>query len=139
MDELQNCCRISGPAELQLIDSVLDDFAQLCERVGEVPDEERDLFSLAVSEILTNMIKHGKPSDYSGIRIHACLCVEWDRLTGMLSDTAQEVALALDNVHMPDPASESGRGLAISAMLLDGLQHTEEAGNHWSFWRSLNR
>ncbi|WP_258934545.1 ATP-binding protein [Nesterenkonia pannonica] len=103
---------------------------------GEVSDDERDQFSLAVSELLTNMITHGETDDASGVRINACLCVRPDRLTGTLSDTAQEAEVVLDGVRMPDPMAESGRGLAISTMILDSLEHTTDTGNVWSFWRS---
>lgn len=136
--ESQNCVEVMGPAELQMVEKVLDAFDRLCESTGRVAEEDQMQFALAVSEILTNMITYGQStSGADPVSIHAEICVNDHEMCASLRDTAEPVHVALDDLSLPDDLlDESGRGLAISAMVLDRLERQTDSGNVWTLQRS---
>ncbi|NDK30474.1 ATP-binding protein [Nesterenkonia haasae] len=135
--DAQKCCEIDGSAELGIVEEVLDAFDQLCEGSGGVADEDQMQFALAVSEILTNMITHGRAHPGAAeIAIHAKICVDPHQLQAFLRDTAEPINVALDNLSLPDDVlEESGRGLVISTMVLDRLERQTDSGNVWTLQR----
>lgn len=136
--ENQHCCAVGGVAELKIVEEVLDEFEHLCSRLGGVSAEDKLQFSLAVSEILTNMITHSQPSIGSHqMIINAELCVHPHCLQATLRDDAQPAQVMLSDLSLPDDLlTESGRGLAISTMVLDRLEHRTDDGNVWTLERT---
>ena len=52
---------------------------------------------------------------------------------------AVRATVDVDDVRLPGPDAESGRGLALAHAVLDGLRHESgPEGNTWTLWRTLN-
>jgi anti-sigma regulatory factor (Ser/Thr protein kinase) len=79
-------------------------------------------FVVAVNEAVTNAIRHGS-SDERGL-IHLSIVVDGDRLTFTVRDRGTFVMPVLDGAE----GSESGRGLALMASLVDEVQLEIEPG-----------
>lgn len=128
--------QVAGPARLALVDRVHDALEKLWEQAREVPVDDRTLFALAVSEVLTNMVQHSDgPCEVS---VSVELRATDDDLTAILVDTAPPAAIDWHGVAMPDTDSESGRGLALARAALDEFTHTfDEGGNRWLLRRRL--
>lgn len=128
----------NAAADLHLVDQTLDEVARLCAQVGDVEDEERLQFSLGVSEVLTNMVKHGMPGGgRDSMTLWVELVVDRHRLFAQLRDDAEPLTdpHILDQAALPGELAESGRGLAIASMVLHGVQHHVQDGNVWTLWR----
>lgn len=130
--------RLDGPARLALVDSALDALDAAWANAADVPDEDRTLFTLAVSEVATNMVQHSDGPTEVTVRIDIRLSS--DALTATLVDTAPPASIDWHGVAMPDADSESGRGLALARAVLDEFTHTyDDTGNTWRLLRRLAR
>lgn len=121
--------RIHAPADLALVDAVHDALEELWREVPDVSDDDRLLFGLAVSEVVTNVVEHA-PGD-APPTVVVELSVDHHRLLAVLSDDAEPALIRLDEVHMPAEDAESGRGLALALAALDELRHETGEGNTW--------
>lgn len=121
--------RIQGPADLALIDAVNDALEELWSEVPGVSEEDRLLFGLAVSEVVTNVVEHAAGDATPTVVVE--LSIERDRLLAVLSDDADPALIRLGDVRMPDVDAESGRGLALALAALDELRHEAGEGNTW--------
>lgn len=129
---------LAGPAFVEL---VLDALDTLWETSPHVSPEDRTLFTLAVSEVSTNIATHadapGEPD--VGITVEVDIEVGADDLVATFVDTADPARIDWDAVTMPDVDSESGRGLALSNAVLDDFEHSGDAsGNTWVLRRRLS-
>lgn len=124
---------LTGPAELGFVEEVLDTLEDLYSSTGDVLDEDQTFFSLAVSEIATNIVSHGEAG--VDITVTADLTIDSEALSADFEDNADPVELSLDTAELPDEFSESGRGLAIAKMALDHLSHEVEDGHTWHLIR----
>lgn len=132
-DEIRTI-RIDGAADLAFVDGLLDELDRLWAAVPRVPEEDRLLFGLAVSEIATNIVEHSPP----GTRIDALVSAAPSALSAELRDTAAPAHIDLAGAAMPGADAESGRGLALSRTVLDELEHTgSDAGNAWRMVRII--
>jgi len=128
--------RIEGAATLDLVDDVLDALDALWADAPFVPDQDRTLFTLAVSEVATNMVQHTENPD--SVMLTIDIHVARDGLEATLTDTAPPAEIDWNGVEMPAPDSESGRGLALSTAALDELRHyADQRGNTWRLRRRL--
>ncbi|WP_405373014.1 MULTISPECIES: ATP-binding protein [unclassified Microbacterium] len=125
--------RVEDTAELGLVDTVHDAVERLWVAVPEVSDDDRMLFALAVSELVTNMVEHAQGMSPPHVSVH--LSVDESALTAVLADDADPALIRLDDVHMPDADAESGRGLALALAALDELAHEPGEGNVWRLRR----
>ncbi|MEV5043081.1 ATP-binding protein [Microbacterium sp. LMI1x-1-1.1] len=121
--------RIHAPADLALVDAVHDALEELWREVPDVSDDDRLLFGLAVSEVVTNVVEHAPGDEPATVVVE--LSVDHDRLLAVLSDDAEPALIRLDEVHMPAEDAESGRGLALALAALDELRHETGEGNTW--------
>lgn len=134
MDTDAVVAQVEGPASPALVEEVLDALDGLWSRAPEVSAEDRTLFTLAVSEVVTNMVQHGRPA--GEFRVQVELRITPEALAAMLSDTAEPISLELAGAEMPDADEESGRGLALARTVLDDFTHTAGAdGNTWMLSR----
>ena len=116
---------VDGPAELAFVDRVLDAVQSLGTELQSGFEQDRTLFMLAVSEITTNIVMHNEGE--------ASVRVELDASPQELRD------VDIDDVRLPGPDAESGRGLALAHAVLDGLRHESgPEGNTWTLWRTLH-
>lgn len=137
MDAETHAVHIDGPARLELVDHVLDALDGLWSDAPHVTDQDRTLFTLAVSEVATNMVQH--TADPDGVALTVDISVSPDDLLATLTDTAPPAEIDWDGVAMPDADSEGGRGLALSTAALDELRHYSDArGNTWRLRRRLS-
>lgn len=131
--------RVIGPAAPALIDEVLDALDALWAESPQVTAEDRTLFTLAVSEVVTNIVQHADAFADAEISVDVALRVTADALLATIVDTAHPASIDWESVSMPDQDSESGRGLAIATAALDDFEHTGGgAGNTWVLRRRLS-
>lgn len=127
---------LGGPARLALVDAVLDALDAAWTDAPGVPDEDRTLFTLAVSEVVTNMVQHGEGP--TAVTVRAEIRLGSGVLTATLIDTAPPASIDWHGISMPDENSESGRGLALSQSVLDEFTHTfDDTGNTWRLTRRI--
>ncbi|RWZ53134.1 ATP-binding protein [Labedella phragmitis] len=97
---------------------------------GVVPTD-RMAFETAVIELASNVIQHA--DDGGGVTWHLTVTCSPESLTATLYDGGVSADLSLHDRSLPDPLSESGRGLAFVQMLVDTLDYrNSERGNEWS-------
>ena len=128
--------RVSGPAEPALIDRVLDAVDDLWTAVPHVPEQDRTLFAVALSEIVTNIVQHGARD--RPVRVDAVITAGSEELTATVVDDGPPVRLDRQGTDMPGAEEESGRGLALVRTVLDGFEHRRDSrGNVWVLRRRL--
>ncbi|MBT2483838.1 MULTISPECIES: ATP-binding protein [unclassified Microbacterium] len=126
---------IDGPAGLAMVDRALDQLDLLWARSPEVSAEDRTLFTLAVSEVATNVVQHNGTAP---VTMTVDVRVAGDVLCADITDSAPPASIEWRDVAMPDADSESGRGLALARAALDEFSHTfDEHGNTWTLRRHL--
>ncbi|EXF24982.1 anti-sigma regulatory factor [Nesterenkonia sp. AN1] len=126
---------LTGVAELGFVDQVLDALQNLFTAAGELSLEDRTLFSLAVSEIATNIVTHGRCAGGAEVTVTADMSIDKEALSARFKDDAAPVTIALNEAELPDELAESGRGLAIAKMALDQLSHEVDEGHTWTLVR----
>ncbi|MCH8559153.1 ATP-binding protein [Nesterenkonia sp. LB17] len=126
---------LTGTAELTFVDQVLDALERLCRAADGISEEDRTFFSLAVSEIATNIVTHSGCEGDAEVTVIADLTVDDAALSARFQDDAAPVAVALEEAELPDELAESGRGLAIAKMALDQLSHEVNNGHIWTLVR----
>lgn len=126
---------IDGRAELALVDRVLDELDRLWIRAPGVPAEDRTLFTLALSEVATNIAQHSRGID---VTMSVDVRASDGALHAEVVDSAEPATIDWDGVVMPEQASENGRGLALAQAALDEFSHSATArGNTWGLVRRL--
>lgn len=126
---------LTGKAELNFVDQLLEALDQLIQQASDVSAEDHTLFSLAVSEIATNIVTHGRCPGNAQVTVKADLSVRDDVLFAQFKDDAAPVDVVLEEAKLPDELAESGRGLAIAKMALDRLSHEVDDGHTWTLVR----
>ncbi|MGJ9373776.1 ATP-binding protein [Nesterenkonia sp. CF4.4] len=124
---------LTGSAEPDLVEAVLDTLDGLYRAAENVSDEDQTYFSLAVSEIITNVVTHSE-SD-SNVTVTTNLSVDREALRAQIRDNAEPAHVPLDDAGLPDEMAESGRGLVIAKMALDQFSHELDDGNIWTLAR----
>ncbi|WP_336500322.1 ATP-binding protein [Microbacterium paraoxydans] len=136
MDAESRAFHIDGPAGLALVDRALDELDRLWARAPEVPAQDQVLFSLALSEVTTNIAQHNERAD---VVLSIDVRVTADELRAYVRDTAPPAPIDWDAVSMPGEEAESGRGLALSQAALDEFTHTvTDLGNTWVLVRRVD-
>lgn len=125
---------LTGPANLHFVETLLDELEALYRAAQDVSDEDRTYFSLAVSEIATNIVTYSVSE--SEVAVTADLVVDDVTLSARLGDDAEPVHVRFEDAELPDEMAESGRGLAIATMALDQLSHELDEGNVWKLVRN---
>lgn len=134
----EQAVHIDGPAGLAVVDHILDALDALWLTAAHVPAEDRTLFTLAVSEVATNMVQHVGDVDPAHITLSVDIAVTTSELRAVLTDTAPPASIDWHGVSMPDADSESGRGLALTQAALDEVaHHYDDRGNTWMLRRLL--
>lgn len=124
---------VTGAADLALVDAVHDALESLWVAAPTVADEDRMLFALAVSEVVTNVVEHAEGPTHPTVSVR--LEVDDRALTALMRDDADPALIRLDQVSMPGEDAESGRGLALALAVLDELVHEPGEGNVWRLRR----
>lgn len=130
---------VDGLAEPAFVERVLDAVQSLGTELQSGFEQDRTLFMLAVSEITTNIVMHNEGE--ASVRVE--LDASPQELRAVIRDTAPpaavDVDVDVDDVRLPGPDAESGRGLALAHAVLDGLRHESgPEGNTWTLWRTLH-
>lgn len=120
----------------------LDELHRLLARAGRdhphVPQADLMMFETAVIEIAGNVVEHG--GSPGTVRWAFRLDVTPDLLAAVLWDSGQPFEGDLALTSMPDPLSDSGRGLPLAKATLDELDYSRADGaNHWRMLRRLAR
>ena len=123
-----------GPAEPASLKQVHGLLARLWASDPGVTPLDRMLFSTAVAEVATNIIKHGGP----GVRTDMVLTLRIDstQVEASFADDGVAVESIAPDEPPPDGLSESGRGLEIARASLDEFTY-QRAGesNRWHLVR----
>jgi len=119
------------PAELEALHELVE---QGREAWPSVSAEAFMMLETAVIEIAGNVVEHGRP--VGEVRWTFSLRLRDDVLEGVLTDDGHEYEGDL-STYMPDPLSESGRGIALAQAALDELVYAREDGrNVWTMRRA---
>lgn len=127
---------LKGTAELEFVDEVLTALEGLFASVGDIAEEDRTFFSLAVSEIATNICTHHNMD--RPVAVSAELTVTATALRAQFhddADPADPAVIHLEGATLPEDLAESGRGLAIAKMALDHLSHEVADGHVWTLMK----
>jgi serine/threonine-protein kinase RsbW len=110
----------------------------LRDRVGHAVDETNVmLFESALSEIGANVLTHGRREGPADAPVDYTLRLEGHLAVATFTDRGPPLHNHLTRA-MPDPASESGRGLAIARQVLDELGYEREGEiNKWRLVKRL--
>lgn len=122
-----------APADTEAIDRVHLLFEELAARRPDLADDRRGAFELAVVEVVTNVIQHGVEGTRARVQLE--LGHTDDGLRAVVTDDAEPADVDVSNAIMPDPEDfgESGRGLALIALLVDEFVHEPlPHGNRWT-------
>lgn len=128
-----------APADAEAIERVHALFEELAERRPDVPAERRGAFELAVVEVVTNVVRHG--AEGTCARVELEVGHTETGLRAVVVDDADPVDIDVSAASMPDPEDfgESGRGLALIALLVDGFDHEPlPHGNRWTLTSGLD-
>ncbi|TQK18244.1 serine/threonine-protein kinase RsbW [Microbacterium sp. SLBN-154] len=129
--------RVEGRADDTFLDEVHQVLDLLWSGRPEVDEEDRTLFTLAVSEIATNIVEHARAREEISVSLD--VSIDDTGLRAVFADDAQPALIDLATVSMPGEDAESGRGLALALATLDELEHSGEGGNVWRLTRRLHR
>jgi serine/threonine-protein kinase RsbW len=107
-------------------------------RVGAAVDETNlMLFESALAEIGANVLTHGRKEGPMDAPVEYRLRLEGHLATATFTDRGPPLHNHLTRA-MPDPTSESGRGLAIARQVLDELGYEREGEvNKWRLVKRL--
>lgn len=126
--------QLSVPAVPASLGAIHDLVEQVWSGTAGVTAADRLRFETAVVEVAGNIIEHATPAG-GAAEVTLSLAVGTDRasIRGVFVDDGQEADVDLDEVRMPDPGAEAGRGLALVVSLCDRV-HYERAGstNRWT-------
>jgi serine/threonine-protein kinase RsbW len=129
-------------ATLTLIDDALDTLhdsvQKLRERAGgAVDDTNVMLFESALAEIGANVLTHGRHEGRDDAPVEFRLRLEGHMALATFTHRGPPMHHQLPR-GMPDPTSESGRGLAIARQVLDELGYEREGDiNTWRLVKRL--
>ncbi|MGZ4447455.1 MAG: ATP-binding protein [Nocardioides sp.] len=125
---------LSAPATPEMLDLVHEVLQRLWVARPDVGEPDRVRFEMAVIEVLGNIVEHAYELERPGgeRRFDVSLCAGGDDLVATFGDNGVPAALDLSDVTMPGEDAESGRGLALTAAVVDDLAY-ERVGdrNHW--------
>jgi serine/threonine-protein kinase RsbW len=93
-------------------------------------------FEIALSEIGNNVLRYALPSGSNEPRVEFELKLASGTLTALLTDWGPRLHNPLTTA-MPDPTSETGRGLALARTVLDELAYQREG--EVNTWRLVKR
>lgn len=126
--------RLEGWAVPAGLEALHDLIEQAREAWPAVSAEAFMMLETAVIEIAGNVVEHGRPTGQ--VQWTFALRRREDGLEGVLSDDGHEYEGDLSSL-MPDPLSESGRGIALAQAALDELAYArEDERNVWTMRRS---
>ena len=107
------------------------------ERVGTAVDETNVmLFESALAEIGANVLTHGRREGPADAPVEFTLRLEGHMAMATFTDRGPPLHNHLTRA-MPEPSSESGRGLAIARQVLDELGY--ERDGDINTWRLVKR
>ena len=111
------------------LDRILDLVGEMTTS-GEVEEDARMQFEVAVAEIGANIIEHAGRGGTVSLTLELELTP--DRLEARFSDDGSPARVDLRTVEMPDVMADRGRGLAIALAALDELEYRRCGGsNQW--------
>ncbi len=134
---------LRGRAELAFVERALDELDAFWEALAHAVEPlDRTLFTLAISEVLTNIVQHGAVGAGAApgpVEIRMTISAGRDELRAVIADTAPPAGIDWEAVAMPETDAESGRGLALARSSLDEFAHTSgDDGNTWMLRRRIS-
>src|SRR6478752_5333310 len=129
--------RVEASATPAFIDAVHEALETLWESAPEVGDEDRLLFTLAASEVATNIVTHATAEHPIDVAFEAS--VGSGVVEGAFTDNADPAPVSLLSATMPETDAESGRGIALALAALDAFTHEAGGGNVWRLRRTVRK
>ena len=130
-----------GISTVEMLDGIHDLIEQAKSDHPGISDDDLVQFETAVSEIATNVIRHGRPPGQ--VRYEFLLTVGPDRIAATLSDSGAAFEPRL-SAPMPEPGDnlddlqEGGRGLVLARDMLHELIYRRTGDrNVWIMAREL--
>lgn len=127
--------RVELPATPESVDDLQDEVSRLWEAEPSVGPRDRMRFEMALVEIFANVVQHGvgELDAAADHRVVVDLEVTAATLTARLVDDGRPADVDLQDVSMPTPDAEDGRGLALTIASVDHLEYERDGGtNRWT-------
>ena len=127
--------RLDLAAEPSSVDKLQDEVSGLWAAVPSVDPRDRMRFEMALVEIFSNIVQHGlDEADQAAEHLVVVeLAVTSAALTARFVDDGRPAVVDLDDVSMPTPDAESGRGLALTIAAVDHLEYERDGRtNRWT-------
>lgn len=122
--------RLEATASPECLDDVHALLARVWADAPEVPEAARTRITIAVAELVGNVIEHGRTASGGAPLIRLALAVEPQRVVATLEDDG--VGYPPEGRLPDDEMAESGRGLALVYSALDEVAYARrEDGNRW--------
>lgn len=119
-------------AEPALFDQTESALAHIWSQRPQVPAAIRQQVSIALGEVLGNIVEHGLDGVDHPVHVEMEIAVSSHQLVITVTDDGDDPGIDLDAVAMPDWDAESGRGLAMAKAVLESFTyHRGDDGNHW--------
>jgi serine/threonine-protein kinase RsbW len=98
----------------------------------DVGASERDRFTLAIAEIVGNVVSHGALASADPPMLRLEVRVSGDRLAALIVDDGAPVVNSDLSAFPEDDLAEHGRGLPLAHVALDDLRYERRGDqNHW--------
>lgn len=121
-----------APAQPDCLDELHAALDRLWREAPDVQEPARMRFSTAVSEVLGNVVVHGRTGEGAIATVRVSLKAEPGALRAELLDDGIALAPGAAVTELPeDDLAESGRGLALARAALDELHYVRDGGNRW--------
>lgn len=126
--------RLDLEAVVGSTDRLQDEVERLWEAVPSVSARDRMRFEMAVVEVFANIVQHAVGDDAGPRRrVEVDLAVSDDLVSARFVDDGRPAAVDLQDVGMPPPDAEGGRGLALTLASVDHLEYERDGGtNRWT-------
>ena len=123
------------PAAATSVDALQDEVSALWRAVPSVVARDRMRFEMALVEIFANVVQHslGEPDRAEDRKVVVEMVVAPAALTARFVDDGRPAEVDLQEVRMPSPDAEGGRGLALTLAAVDHLEYERDGGtNRWT-------
>lgn len=127
--------RVDRCLDAAALDRVHQALAELWARAPHVADTDRTLFEIAVLEVATNVVVHGRTATEATIELRA----SETEVQAIFRDNGAPTEVDVAAAEWPGELAENGRGLPMARAALDDFSHHRvDDLNVWRLRRALS-
>jgi serine/threonine-protein kinase RsbW len=123
----------ASPADPACLDAMHEALERLWAEVPDVDESQRIRFAIALSEVVGNVVAHGRTLDGGTPNLTVRVSAGPDRLHADVFDDGVALSRRITRSMPDDELAENGRGLALAREAVDELRYArEDGGNRWA-------